>query len=195
MLTLVDNDQDNAFLKRKKKSIRNKFKPTQSNTIEEANLLAVYLVVIGRTDEAHKLLKSYAEEIPYDEHRWERWEATCKAILLLSSLEQNLGNKQESERLCKIVLNNDYEVGGDDKIKLFWKAIEGFNAAQLIIECEELKQNDTCKIYAETYQSFLYFEQLSPHFGVFKQSDGLVLQANIADLKSKLSYALVGNKS
>lgn len=192
MLILVDDGQDNSFLKRKKKSIRNKFKPTQSKTIEEANLLAVYLILLARDDEAYKLLKSYAEEIPYNEHRWHRWEATCKAILLLSYLEKSTGNNKESERLCKVVLNRDYEAGRDDKLRLFWETVEGFNGAQSIIQREGLKQNDTCIIYAETYQLFLYFEQLSPYFPEFKETDQLILRANITDLKSRLSDALLG---
>ncbi|WP_415894942.1 hypothetical protein ACMXYQ_12730 [Neptuniibacter sp. PT34_22] len=87
MLNIIDEESDNAFLRRKKKSVRTKFKPTQSQTIEEANLLCVWLIAVDRSDEAYDLLNSYAIEIPYDKNRPERWEATCKAILLLSYLE------------------------------------------------------------------------------------------------------------
>lgn len=190
MLKLIETESDNAFLRRKKKSLSKKFKPTQSKTIEEANALAVYLIVLERLDEAHQLLASYAEQIPYVEHRWERWEATCKAILLLSFLESGKDNETESNRLCQIVLNQDYEIGRDDKQKLFWETIEGFNAAQSLIDHEELGQNDICMIYAETFQSFIYFQQLGSAFGIFKETDNLVTQSNMTDLKAKLSSAL-----
>jgi hypothetical protein len=189
MLNVVDEEIDNAFLRRKKKSVRNKFKPTQSKTIEEANLLCVWLIVVGRKREAYDLLKSYATEIPYDEFRWERWEATCKAILLLSYLEQEKGNIEQSNRLNSIVLNQDYVVGDhyEDRRKLFWEHVKGYNSVPGMIEPCALKHNDLCIIYAEHFQEFMYFEQLKSHISEFSDSDRVMLTTVINENREILS--------
>ena len=195
VLNVIESELDNAFMRRKKKALLKKFKPTQSKTIEEANCLVVYLLVLDRTTEAYDLLISYAEKIPYDQNRWERWEATCKAILLLAFMERSRGNDEVSDKLNQVVLNQDYEVGRDDKVYWFWRQIEGFNAAHSLVVSEELKQSDTCLIYAETYQGFVYLKQLMPAFGVFKETDELILQENFSDLSEKLYRAVSGKSS
>lgn len=195
MLEVAESELDNAFIRRKKKALLKKFIPTQSKTIEEANCLVVYLLVLERATEAYDLLVSYAEKIPYDQNRRERWEATCKAILLLAFIERSRGNDEVSDKLNQVVLSQDYEVGRDDKVYWFWRQIEGFNAAHSLIVSEGLKQNDTCLIYAESYQEFVYYKQLMPAFGVFKKTDDLLLQANFSDLNEKLFRAISGKGS
>ncbi len=196
MLNVVDEKKDNAFLRRKKKAVLNKFKPTQSKTIEETNLLCVWLIVIGRKNEAYDLLKSYATKIPYDEFRWERWEAACKAILLLSYLEQEKGDKEESNRLNSIVLNQDYVVGEhyEDRQKLFWEYVEGYNSVPGMIDPCELKHNDLCIIYAEHFQEFMYFEQLKGHIGNFSDADKAMLTTVINENREILSEYVLNKK-
>ena len=60
MLEIEILDDDCGPIKRKKASLLEKFKPTQTKQIEEANLLAVYLLAQDRYEEAKKLLQSYA---------------------------------------------------------------------------------------------------------------------------------------
>src|SRR5690554_1963560 len=108
MINIIENELDNAFLKRKKKAALKKFELTKSKTIEEANLLCAFLVATDRSAEALEILKSYSEKIPFIEHRWERRIATCQAILLQAYIEKKIGNIDEANRLNEIVVNNDY---------------------------------------------------------------------------------------
>ncbi len=59
----------------------------------------------------------------------------------MSFLEQEKRNKEESNRLNDIVLNQDYIVGDhyDDRHKLFWEHVKGYNSIPGMIEpCELL---------------------------------------------------------
>lgn len=177
MLNIVDREEDNAFLRRKKKSVRNRFKLTRAGTIEAANLLCAWLAVIGRTGEARDILRDYAEHIPLEKSRWERAEAACKAMLLLAWLEKRHGNRAESERLSQWALTQWLITGSrsEDKKALFWRQVEGFNMVTEMIEFCEMKHNDICVVYAEHFLEFLYFEQLGEHFDSFSETDQLML--------------------
>ena len=87
----------------------------------------------------------------------------------MSFLEQEKRNKEESNRLNGIVLNQDYIVGDhyDDRHKLFWEHVKGYNSIPGMIEPCELKHNDLCIIYAEHFQEFIYFELLKEHISNF----------------------------
>ncbi len=190
MLDIIECAEDNAFIRRKKISARNKFSTLRSQTIEEANVLSVFLFSIDRFDEAYRLLKSYAEEIPFNEHRWQRWEATCQGLLFLAYLEGLKENDEESLRLTNIVYEQDYERGRDDKLTLFWATLGGHHMILDLIEEEEFKQNNSCIIYAEQLLHFIYFQQLIPLFGGFGETEKRILGSNVSDLKSRLSLKL-----
>ncbi|MCK0152128.1 hypothetical protein MWU49_00285 [Alcanivorax sp. S6407] len=194
MLSIVDKEADNAFLRRKKMSVRNKFKPTQSATIEEANLLCTWLAVTGRTDEACDILRGYAEKIPLERSRRERAEAACKAMLLLAWLEKKRGNKAESDRLSQWALTQDLITGArrEDKKTLFWRHVEGFNTVAEMIDFCDMKHNDICVIYAEHLLEFVYFAQLGEHFEEFTPSDQLMLIAVMTENIQVLEAQVLG---
>jgi len=198
MINILENKSDNAFLKRKKKSIAKKFGPTKSKTIEEANQLCTYLVVLGRTTEVYEVLKSYVEEIPFVENRWERRIATCQGILLLAYLEKLMGNMKEATRLNNIVIDNDYYpyIRSSEKDKYFLELVEGFNSTPNMIDACDIAHSEVCGIYAELFLNFLYFEQLHRSIETFSDDHKEILQDTVEDLKKILaSFILNGKKA
>ncbi len=195
MLDIIECAEDNAFMRRRKISARNTFSTMRSETIEEANILSVFLFSIDRVEEAYRLLKSYAEEIPFNEHRWQCWEATCQGLLFLAYLESLKENDEESLRLTNIVYEQDYERGRDDKLELFWATLGGHHMILDLIELQEPTQNDSCSIYAEQLLHFIYFQQLIPLFGGFGETEKRILRSNVSDLKSRLLLKLCAKSS
>ena len=98
-IIIRDLEEDSSSLKRKKTSVLKKYSPTRSKSIEAANELSVILMALGRDNEALELLKSYSEESPFEAPRYERWEASCYAMLLQAHLEKLSGNETEFLRL------------------------------------------------------------------------------------------------
>lgn len=88
MIQIESNETDSAFLKRRKSSVLKKYSPTRSNTIEEANELAVYMHAVDQTSATESLLESYCNNSPFVEHKPERWEAVCFAKLFKAHLNQ-----------------------------------------------------------------------------------------------------------
>jgi hypothetical protein len=198
MIKIIENELDNAFLKRKKKSVLKKFEPTKSKTIEEANLLCAFLVAVGRSAEAYEILKAYTENIAFIEHRWERRIATCQAILLQAYIEKKSGNIDESNRLNEIVNNNDYYpyIESGPKEAYFKKLIEGLRSTPGLLATCEVGHSDTCVIYAETLLSLLYFEQLHNSIGTFRKADESLLNAAMSETLELLNkYIIHGIKS
>jgi len=107
-IRITETKEDSALIKRKKSSVIKKYSPTRSKSIEEANDLTVYLFSLGRIDEALAILKSYSENSPFVESRYERWEASCFAMLLQSHIEKLKGNSKEHQRLLEIVDNDSF---------------------------------------------------------------------------------------
>lgn len=104
-IKIAENSEDSILIKRKKISVAKKYSPTRSRSIEEANELAVYLFAMDRLDEALTMLKSYSEKSPYMNSKYERWEASCFAMLLQSHIERLQGNSTEHKRLLSIINN------------------------------------------------------------------------------------------
>jgi len=100
-------EQDSNILRKKKDSVQKKYCSTKSKSIESANELAICLFSLNRQGEALEFLKSYSENSPFEKPRYERWEASCYAMLLQAHIEKLTGNIKEYERLISIV-NNDY---------------------------------------------------------------------------------------
>lgn len=198
MINIIENELDNAFLKRKKKAALKKFELTKSKTIEEANLLCAFLVATDRSAEALEILKSYSENIPFIEHRWERRIATCQAILLQAYIEKKNGNIDETNRLNEIVINNDYYpyIESGPKEAYFKKLLEGLRSTPgLLVSCE-VGHSDTCVIYAEIFLSMLYFEQLHKSICTFSEAEGTLLQAAMSETIEMLNkYIIHGIKS
>ena len=101
-------ESDSATLKRRKKAVAKNYKLTKSQTIEEANHLAVFLFALGRFDESAKLLDSYIENSPFVEHRPERWEAVCLGMLLKAHISKLRGEIEEFNRLFEILNTNKF---------------------------------------------------------------------------------------
>ena len=183
MLNIIDKEEDSAFLRQKKRSLRNTFKPTQAATIEEANLLCAWLTVSGRADEACDILREYAEHIPLEKSRWDRAEAACKAMLLLAYLEKQRGNKAESERLSQWALTQWLITGlrREDKSTLFWRQVEAFNTVTDMIQFCDMPHNNMCVAYGEHFLEFLYFEQLGEYFEEFSPTDQLMLTSALGE--------------
>ena len=165
MLDIEIFENDCSAIKRKKKSLLEKFKVTQTKQIEEANLLAVYLLSLGRKKEAKKLLLSYACNIPYSETYFERWEAACMALMLLSGLEST----EEAKRLRSIMLKEEVLLTEGPKISLFFSFLKQYESDLREIS-EDIPKGESLKLYGYYFQLFKYYIFVAKEFD-FKECD------------------------
>ena len=148
-IEIIENKEDSTLIKRKKTFVAKKYSPTRSKSIEDANELAVYLFAMNRFDEALVMLKSYSEMSPFVEPRYERWEASCFAMLLQAHIEKLHGNIGENQRLINKVCSDLFNPS-------HW--VEGFSFEEFLASIEEginnldgATKNEKLKVRAEGF--------------------------------------------
>lgn len=193
MVSISEKSEDCAFIKRKKKSILRKYSPTRSKSIEEANFLAAYLLSLSRNKEAESLLESYAPALTLDEHRPQRWDASCLAKALLAFVCLDGNRREKADDLCCQILGPEYPLSFELSHEVMWDYVKGWSAQLELDETLESSMNDRCIGYAERLLVLIFYEVLMPRTVGLRDPDALMLRSYIQDILSRLKAALSGN--
>lgn len=185
MVVIHENQDDNSFLRRRKASVRRKYKNTRSRTIEEATELAVFLYAVGQERETEELLDSFCELSPFNQYRPQRWMAVGQAILFNAYIKAQNNNYEECERLTNIVHHCDYDpISGVSKTELLNVLIEVKTTEfELLDKLEEFTKRDCCDVYAQEYLFFIYAKQMLPRcLKKISVSDELIIDSAMSEI-------------
>jgi len=188
MLDIEELEDDCGPIKKKKASLIGKFKPTQTKKIRDANLLAVFLLAQGRNQEAKKLLVSYACNIPISEIYFERWEAACQAIVMLSLLYRG-DSTNEADRLRRLVLNDEIFLTEGPKESLFFSLLKQYEC-ELKNDAFELQKSELLSLYGQYYQIFAYYFLVGSEYN-FKAEDIELAGEKCEEILCELNRLLV----
>jgi hypothetical protein len=185
ILSIQQDESDNAFIKRRKKVVSKNYKSTKSKSIDEATQLAVYLLSMNKQQEAESLLDSFCELTPYAEYPPQRWMAIAQAILLSAYIKKENGDYTESERLKSLVEPYDYDPIPGAKAAFYSRLYESLNST--LFETIEINHHEKCAIHAEHYLLFIYGVLLKPELSsAFENITGKVLKNDMVSQLKRL---------
>ena len=159
----ISKQQENvAFLERTKSTILNNFNIISSKQIDAAVLLATYLNVMGRQDEAVKLLESFVFDVTYKPNREDLWGANGQGIVLLASIYQEYGEFEKQNNLVSIIKNND--IMSQTESKAVYLKDDLAEHQEILNHYKQETQKYRCRMLAQQILTFTYYKEMLPTF-------------------------------
>ena len=189
MIELKIGTKDSSFIKRRKAIVLERYCPTHSKSLEQANELAVYIYSMGRPNEVEMFLDSYCENSPFVAPRWQWWEAACYAMLFSTHLKRVSGDIDGYRRLLAIVQNDHFDPFPWIKDVEFDEYLE---ATCNLPEWGPFTHHEKCQIRAQSFLGLLYSMYIgSKQWAIFRHQEKEI-ENELSPLLDKINELVVG---
>lgn len=157
-LKIKESNDDLPIIKRLKKSLIKKFKPSKSSDIDKAVILANFLFALDKTEESADLLDSFIHSVDYDSVSMHAWGSNGQGVILRAYIHQKIGTPFND--LISMIAENDFVSDRASRYKYYLEDLYYHNQHMDAAKTETQKHR--AEGIGQEALSFLYLLMMLP---------------------------------